>query len=310
MHLRGALLTSIAVAALILLCSALAVAQSYEQHELTIVVEGVEPPCEVHVYSENAVEVFSSSATSSGDLELHVKLSSGIYHISVVSHGGAEPAAGFEAVHLTSDRTITLSTKPLSSYGLREVQIQVLYPNGSPAPHIMITVSPLGLPEVALYAVSDEEGLVHLTCPGVPLLVEASSTPIPVVTRELSVEDLVKEISTRTENESEALEVAHQYFGQSDYVTVVEVALIYRSSKVVVGGNETLTLSENYVNQLDELINALSSEGARGAEGMAVGATPHEPSRGGFNPLLATSSILGISALIALVAFIIARARL
>jgi hypothetical protein len=95
---------------------------------------------------------------------------------------------GYASSQVGSPTSINIQTRPLDATTTSTVTIQVDYPNGTAAANAYVSASVLGdqfgwsyaSRVVSLYGTADNQGIVRLTAPSVPLLVSASAS-IPVV---------------------------------------------------------------------------------------------------------------------------------
>ena len=272
--------------------------------ELTVVGK---PPYSISIYSEDGTSILEAKLSS--DTSMQIALSQGTYYLAVIGNENGSLAACFKRIELISDIMIIAKLKPISHYQIKEVEIQALYPNGSPAADISIMAYPIGLPNMLYMAKTDKNGFVRLQVLKAPIIVEAQSEPMPLKTKKMSISDLIQELIAKREATIKPYQLTSQ-----EEVIIVEEALLYKAKKIIYEdfNSLTLTLREEHVSQLNQdaesLVEVVYGSWIKG--GSSQSAMQETARTLGVDPLIASLSIASLSALVALIVFIMIRNKI
>jgi len=297
--LRNKLKLSVVVLATLhlLLCLELAYSTDWNAtYELKLSVSG-KPPYNVAIYSKNGTPIFE--ARLNNNTPIRIALSQGTYYLAVIGNEDGSLAAYFKRIELISNIAIVAKLTPISHYQIKEVRIQVLYPNGSPAANIDVMAYPIGLPRMLYMAKTDKDGFAKLQVLNVPIIVEAQGPLRPLKTREMSISNFIQQMIA-------SKELSIKNGNLRGDIIIVEKAVAYRAKDIVEGHYKTITLHQEVITSsfesyLKEVLSSVSQ-----AKEQVLGSSEKAFAT---SSLLTIFGILGASALIALAAFIVIRHR-
>ncbi|RLF04315.1 MAG: hypothetical protein DRJ60_07295, partial [Thermoprotei archaeon] len=134
--------TSISILIILILASSLVIADAsskpplnQETYSLTI---KVTTPCNITIYSQTVMPIFKAEVSNISAITL--SLPAGMYLLAITSSCGSTLKCFFKYIELSSNVSLIARLNPLSSYQNRTLIVQVVYPNGTSASNIIITV--------------------------------------------------------------------------------------------------------------------------------------------------------------------------